>query len=158
MSTYANRKRSEGPDLKKGDLVYLLRRNIKTKRPCDKLDYTKLGPYRIKEKLGPVTYQLILPQTMRIHPVFHVSLLEPAPKGTRTGQEELSDESQEPRYEVEEVLDCQPIDGQPHYLIKWKNYPVSENTWEPEEHLTPTLVRQYHRRSKRKRPPRRRSR
>ena len=22
-----------------------------------------------------------------------------------------------------------------HYLVKWKNYPISSNTWEPFEHL-----------------------
>ena len=80
---HANRKRSEGPDLQKGDMVYLLRRNIKTKRPSDKLDHTKLGPYKIEEKLGKVTFRLRLPNTMRIHPVFHISLLEPAPPNAK---------------------------------------------------------------------------
>ena len=73
---HANKKRSEGPDLQEGERVYLLRKNIKTKRPSDKLDHTKLGPYKIKRKLGPVTFELDLPKTMRIHPVFHISLLE----------------------------------------------------------------------------------
>ena len=69
---YANRKRSEGPDLKKGEMVYLLRKHIKIKRPSSKLDHTKLGPYRIKEKLGPVTYRLEIPKGIRIHPVFYI--------------------------------------------------------------------------------------
>ena len=142
---FANRKRSEGPDLKKGDPVYLLRRNIKTKRPSDKLDHTKLGPFKIEEKLGPVTFKLKLPETMRIHPVFHISLLEPAPQNARQTSVDISEELQEQRFEVERILDCQDIDNKPHYLIKWTNYPESDNTWEPTENLTRELVAQYHR-------------
>ena len=43
-------------------MVYLLRRNIKTKRPSDKLDYTKLGPFKIIQKLGPVIFKLDIPE------------------------------------------------------------------------------------------------
>jgi hypothetical protein len=38
-------------------------------------------------------------------------------------------------YEVEAVVSKKTIKGQPLYLVKWKNYPSSENTWEPIEHL-----------------------
>ena len=71
-----NRKRSEKPDLKEGRMVYLLRKNIKIKRPNDKLDYTKLRPFKIEKKLGPVTFKLIMLKGMRIHLIFHISLLE----------------------------------------------------------------------------------
>src|ERR1700677_1822116 len=85
VTEYVNRKRSEGPNLKKEEIVYLLRKHIKTKRPSNKLDHTKLGSYKIKEKLGPVTFRLEMPKGMRIHPVFHISLLEKAPKGAKPG-------------------------------------------------------------------------
>jgi len=75
---YYNQKHSVGPTLKEGDKVYLLRKNIVTKRPSDKLDHKKLRPFEIAEKKGPVNYRLKLPKTIRIHPVFYVSLLEPA--------------------------------------------------------------------------------
>ena len=48
---YVNRKRSEGPNLKEGGMVYLLRKHIKTKRPSDKLNYIKLGLFKIIRKL-----------------------------------------------------------------------------------------------------------
>ena len=60
-----------------GDRVWLLRRHIKTTRPCDKLDYRRLGPFRISGKVNDVTFRLDLPPHLRIHPVFHSSLLEP---------------------------------------------------------------------------------
>jgi Chromo (CHRromatin Organisation MOdifier) domain len=125
---YYNKKRLGGPTLSEGDPVYLLRKNIKTKRLSTKLDHTKLGPYKIQKILGPLTYELELPQSMRIHPVFHISLLEPAPRGAKQTQIQLSDENQEDVYKVEKVLDDQEINGKTYYLIKWSGYNTSENT------------------------------
>jgi hypothetical protein len=48
MTKYANRKRLEGPTLKGGDKVYLLRRNIRSDKPTKKLDAVKLGPFKIR--------------------------------------------------------------------------------------------------------------
>jgi hypothetical protein len=76
---YYDRRHSMGPELKEGDKVYLLRKNVRTKRPSDKLDHKKLGPFKIDKKIGSVNYKLKLPETMKVHPVFHISLLEPAP-------------------------------------------------------------------------------
>src|SRR5271165_4081081 len=76
MSMYYNRKHGEAPALKKGDKVYLLRRNIDTKRLSDKLDFKKLGLYEIKRAIGPVNFELLLLHDSRIHPIFHVALLE----------------------------------------------------------------------------------
>ena len=88
-----NKKRSKGPDLKEGGMVYLLRRNIKTKQPSDKLDHTKLGPFKINKKLGPVIYKLEMPDNMRIHSVFYISLLEPAPKNAKPGPVDINKET-----------------------------------------------------------------
>ena len=79
---YYNKKRSVGPSLKEGDKVYLLRKNVATKRPSDKLDHKKLGPFEIAEVRSPVNYRLKLPKTIKIHPVFYISLLELAPPGS----------------------------------------------------------------------------
>ena len=62
--------------LEKGDRVYLLRKNMKTRRLSDKLDYKKVELFIIKEKLGLVNYRLKLLTTMRIYLVFYIALLE----------------------------------------------------------------------------------
>ena len=62
--------------------MYLLRKNVATKRPSDKLDHKKLRLFEIIEVKGLVNYRLKLLKTIKIHPTFHISLLEPAPPGS----------------------------------------------------------------------------
>ena len=57
MKKYYNPKRSKGLTLKEGDKVYLFcgnvkgKRNIKSKRPYDKLDFRKLKAYLIEREV-----------------------------------------------------------------------------------------------------------
>ena len=60
--------------------MYLLRKNIDTNHPSDKLDFKKLGPYKILRKKNRLNYQLELPEGSKLFDTFHISLLEPAPK------------------------------------------------------------------------------
>lgn len=43
----------------------------------------------------------------------------------------------EPHFIVEEIVDKRIEDGELEYLLKWKGYPSSENTWESIEFLGP---------------------
>jgi hypothetical protein len=43
---------------------------------CPKLVAKYCGPFEILEKIGPVAYMIALPTSMRVHNVFHVSLLK----------------------------------------------------------------------------------
>ena len=58
------------------DLIILLTKNLKQKRPSKKLSYKNISPFRVKLISDKQAYRLFLPITYRIHPVFHVSLLE----------------------------------------------------------------------------------
>ena len=64
------------------DKVWLLRRNLKTRRLNDILDYCRLGPFLVSKQINEIAYGLKLPSSMKIHLVFHVSLLEPYKKST----------------------------------------------------------------------------
>jgi hypothetical protein len=130
MVKYANRKRLGGPILEGGDKVYLLRRNIKSKKPSKKLDAVKLGPFKIRRQKGPVSYELELPRRMRIHPVFHISLLEPAAPDAML-QEDVRDidpEIQEPIYQVERIIKDRTIRNQKQYLVRWEGYDYTEDS------------------------------
>jgi len=92
--------------LKEGDRVYLLRKNIKTQRPSSKLDHVKLGPFKIRKQISSVNYELDLPTGMQIHPVFHVSLLEPAsPETPLQVKPTLIEPGDQGEYEPEQILD-----------------------------------------------------
>jgi hypothetical protein len=110
------------------------------------LDHVKLGPFGVIEKIGKVNYRLDLPEGMKIHPVFHVSLLEKAPPGATYDQRTQVTNNEEEEYEVEKFLDCQLMDDQPYYLTKWKGYDDAENTWEPLSNLDQAqqAVAQFH--------------
>ena len=108
----ANKRRKRSPQLKEGDKVYLLIKNLKTKRPSKKLDYVKVGPFLIKRIKGPNNYKLQLLPDARIYPVFYISLLEPA--DSTTPLQEIFYYENDEEYEVERILDQQ---GQ-KYLVK----------------------------------------
>ncbi|KAH7562940.1 reverse transcriptase [Bipolaris maydis] len=152
MSKAANRLRIEGPTFKEGDKVFLSKQNLKTKRPCKKLDNLRVGPFEILEKIGPVNYRLRLPPGMKVHPIFHKKLLEPAPQDAELA-EDIELENDE--YMVEAVKDLRKIGRQWKYLVKWQGWPDSQNTWEPEGNLTncKELIRAYHRQHPEKRGP-----
>jgi len=73
----ANKARHPDPVLNPGNRVWLRWKHIRTTRPSNKLDHKQIGLYTILKKVGSRAYKLDLPATVRIHPVFHISLLEP---------------------------------------------------------------------------------
>ena len=104
MAFYYNKKHQIGPDFKKGEKVYLLQRNIKTKQPNTKLDHQKLGPFKIKEQLGPVRYKLKLPENIKIYLNFHILLLEKAPENAKISDNMELDKNINKEYMVKEIL------------------------------------------------------
>ena len=134
---YYDKGRSGEINLKVGDKAYVLRKNMKTTRKSNKLDHVKIGPFEVIRNIKGISYELKLPNSMnRKHPVFHAALLEPAHPDTPMTTIPEGYIQPDEEYEVERILDKQLIDGEPHYLIKWKDYEHSDNTWEPMEHLT----------------------
>ena len=59
---------------KAGDKVWLDARNLHLKTTC-KLMPRRLGPFEVIEEISPVVYKLRLPESWRVHNVFHASLL-----------------------------------------------------------------------------------
>ncbi|EAS27179.3 uncharacterized protein CIMG_12581 [Coccidioides immitis RS] len=113
----------------------LYNKRLKKQNLHEKLDFKKLEPYKIMKWIGRVNYKLQLPKKMRIHPIFHVSLLEKALLHAREMPMEINEEQE---YEVEQILDHQKISRKLHYLVKWKWYDILKNMWEPTENLKNT--------------------
>src|SRR5258708_5782599 len=75
----ADKHRTEAPELKIGDQAYVKVKFFRTRRPSKKLLEKNLGPYNVIGKPGTHSVTLRLPRQFRsVHPVFHVSQLEPA--------------------------------------------------------------------------------
>jgi len=99
-----------------GDEVLLSTKNLKAKQPSKKLTHCFIGPYRVEKIIGKQAYKLTLPTAYRIHPVFHLSLLEPYVR--RRGADVpkpflppvMVDDKEE--YEVEELLEKKTEKGQ----------------------------------------------
>ncbi|QRV91922.1 Transposon Tf2-12 polyprotein [Ceratobasidium sp. AG-Ba] len=72
---YYDLKHRSPEDIKVGDKVRLDARNIKTEQPVAKLAAKKIGPYKVLKKEGTHAFKLKLPHTLRVHPVFHTSLV-----------------------------------------------------------------------------------
>jgi len=138
-----------------GDMVWLNSKNLKTRRPAKKLDWKNLGPFRVIKKISAHAFELELPATLQVHPVFHVSLLRPAATDPLPGQHIDPPPAVEvegfDEYEIDELLDCRLERrgrGKPSlkYLVKWSGY--NDPTWEPERYITHAkdLLRQFHHR------------
>src|SRR6266702_1416259 len=57
----------------------------------------------------------------------------------------------EQEFEVEKILDAQPRGRgrKMHFLVKWKGYPTSDNSWEPRENLhADRLITEYNRKKR----------
>jgi hypothetical protein len=131
-----DRRRSTFTPFKLGDRVWLDTRNLKTNHH-KKISPRREGPFKITKVIGPVTFQLELPKTWRIHNVFHATLLRqyketdvyganfPRPTPELIEGEEV--------YEIEYILRHRKRGRGYQYYVKWKGYPITEASWEPEE-------------------------
>jgi len=97
------------PDLQSADMVWLLPRNIKTTRPSKISHYNKIRPFKILAKIGTSAYKLLLPLSMAIHNIYHISLLEPYqdnrfPTQIKEIPSHIQIEGDE-KYELKEIID-----------------------------------------------------
>ena len=146
---FADKNQKIHPDFKCGDKVWLQKKHISTSRPSNKLDFRKIGPFTIIKKINSVAYKLNLPPSMKIHPVFHVSLLEPYypnqfPNRTQPAPPPITINDQE-AFSIKAILDSKYVRNKLMYLVDWEGYTAEEQSWEPAENIdAPDLIQQFH--------------
>jgi hypothetical protein len=103
----ANRKQSNFTPFKKNQKVWLDTRNLKMNY-YKKIAPEQEKPFEINKVLRPVTYQLKLPDSWKIHNMFHATLLRPYVKNKVYGNNYLRPLPKllkgEEVYEVETIL------------------------------------------------------
>ncbi|OMO96556.1 reverse transcriptase [Corchorus capsularis] len=95
----------------------------------------------VVRRIGSVAYELKLPESAKIHPIFHVSLLKRcygSPTDSFTPIPALSDD-EKPILEPAEILERRKVSSggifSDQCLVQWKGLPVTEATWERLEDL-----------------------
>jgi hypothetical protein len=98
-------------------------------------------PYRVTRRVGEVAYEMELTEGSKIHSVFHVSCRkkELGQHITTSTQLPPLDEEGKLVLVLEEVLEVQERKLQNRvireYLVKWREFPVEDATWESEKIL-----------------------
>jgi len=97
------------------------------------------GPYEILEQVGH-SFKLKLPESMKVHPIFHAEKLRKDPGNPLRGQSnpqppplQLDDNSEE--YEVQEVLAVKIVRKKLKYRVQWKGWDPDPN-WYPASSLS----------------------
>ena len=131
MTAQANKRRKD-IIYKPGDLVFLSSKNIRTARPSRKLDDKMLGPFPVVEQVGH-SYKLLLAPTMKIHNVFHPSLLRKAHQDPLLDQKTAAPRpimvDGTEQYEVDDILDAKRDHGRLKYRVKWRGYEDRDLDW-----------------------------
>ena len=147
------RRRTTFTPFKKGDKVWLDSRNLKTTYH-KKMKPKREGPFEITDVLGPVTYRLKLPTSWRIHNVFHATLLKHYKENEVYGENFTKPPPEllegEEVYEVEKILNHRKRGRTYQYYVKWKGYPISDASWEPESSFSDdgNMIQEYRLRHK----------
>jgi len=114
--------------------VYLRTDNIHVKQRSKKLNNKSIKSFKIKRNIKELSYELDLLKKMWIHSVFHAFMLQCCNQFIPLQIIEMFVELDK-EYQVENILKKWMVSGKTHYLIKWKGYNISENTWEFTENL-----------------------
>ena len=93
-----------------------------------------IGPFKVLARIGEVSYRLELPVHLKIHNVFHVSMLRRFVAGKSPIPPAVPVDANI-EYEIKKLLDFQVLKvgrgTRREFLVKWLDYGPEHNTWEP---------------------------
>lgn len=135
------------------DMVWLSTINLTLKHPgTRKLLPRYVGPYKVVQRIGEVAYKLKLPARLKMHDIFHISLLKPFKSDGRVPAvpEKIDLTTGELDYTVEDILMHRErrTGGRTvtTYLVKYADLGPEYNAWVPEKRLLrdcPAVLQKY---------------
>ncbi|GMG18316.1 unnamed protein product [Phytophthora fragariaefolia] len=150
MKSYYDKNRL-AQDFKPGDMVLLDGRNLDIRHKgfaqAKKLAPRFIGPYPVVKQVHHDSYELRLSKGLKLHPIFHTSLLKPYRSDESRSQNVnkviLNDGSEGQL--VREVIGHRRRKKKLQYRIWWLGEPREDATWEPVENLNqiPGLIDKY---------------
>jgi hypothetical protein len=152
QAVQANKHRREVV-FKVGDKVRLSTANLRLPSTMSKkLVARYLGPFTVEKVVNPVAYKLKLPSSLKIHPVFHVSVLQPwrvdheHPEHVHPGPPQALD-AEDGQWLVEKLLDKRVVRcGRKQvveYLVRWKGFGPEDDLWTPQRDVGADLFAEY---------------
>jgi ribonuclease HI len=145
QQSVANRHRRHD-EFEVGDKVFVAARALRpplADGAVKKLAPKKFGPYPIIEKISSVAYKLGLPAHVKVHPVMHVSLFER--DHSQPGDDRVTDPPPpeildgEEHFFVERLLGTKGTGRLRKYLVRWRGYDASQDSWQFEQDLREDL-------------------
>ena len=115
--------------------------SLKQAKKYNKLSPNCYGPYKVLQNIGTMAYKLEPPPSLRVHPFFHVSCLKKVIGDKLLVQTILPELDEEGKtiLEPEAVTKTRTRHLRNRsiskYLIKWKNLPTKDSTWEDENFI-----------------------
>ena len=128
-----NQGRSREPNFEAGDMVYVSTANWSMDEGSKKLSDRCTGPFKIIKKVGEGAYQLELPDYLKVHNVFNVTLLtrhRPDPIPNRKPPEPkpiLVDDHEE--YTIKKFINSNWYGNHFQYKVRYEGYSKDHNEW-----------------------------
>eukprot|EP00253_Pinus_taeda_P002208 PITA_02208 len=144
QKSFVDRKR-RFKEFQVGDHVFVRiqpRRSTLQWSECAKLSPRYFGPFQILPRVGPIAYQLAPPGHIRIHNVFHISVLKQYvydPNHVIQWKNVRVEPEGEVLVEPLTILDRREVQLRKRVIsqakVQWQHYGPEEATWEDEELL-----------------------
>ncbi|SNX88141.1 related to gag-pol protein [Melanopsichium pennsylvanicum] len=132
------------------DLVQYLQEQIQHAQSRAVDQYNCKRPFPVLKRISCRAYRVQLPSSLRVHNVFHVSMLEPRKQSKLQGHSALPPYStlhnKDLEFEVEAIIGKCCNHRHMEYLVQWQGYPEEASSWEPETAINaPKLIQEHER-------------